>query len=317
MSPKTVPRKRKPRSKVAAQSSRGLSPSEVAVPGADVAELTGQIAADGGAVLAAYRDPLGGHSVVLASLPIDKVGPTPYQRDISDAHVKKLASAMGRVDRFLDPIIAIRKDGKYWTPNGNHRLGASKRLGAKAVVALVLPEEQVAFHILALNTEKAHNLRERAMEVMRMYRDLLPITEGTEASLEAMFEEPSFITLGFAYEARPRFAGGAYAAVLKRVDTFLDEPLQEALGIRQARAEQLLALDERVAKIVDQLKARGMESPYLRPFVVSRINNLRFRKTMPELEVALDEMIAAADKFNLDRIKKEDLSRASGPAEDE
>jgi ParB family chromosome partitioning protein len=312
-----VQRKRKPRRKAVTQGTRGLSPLEVGNASPEGEALAQAIRADGGAALATYRDPLGGHAVVLASLPIDKVEPTPYQRDLSQAHVKRLATAMERVDRYLDPLIAVRKDGRYWTPNGNHRLGASRLLGAKAVVALVLPEEDVAFHILALNTEKAHNLRERALEVVRMYHDLLPITEGTEASLEALFEEPSFITLGLAYEARPRFSGGAYQSVLKRVDTFLDEDLALALSVRQARADLLLALDEKVTRAVDALKARGLESPYLRAYVVARINNLRFRKTVPEFEPALEEMIAAAERFDPTRIRREDLSRASGPPEEE
>src|SRR5687767_89666 len=147
MAPKTVPRTRRPRRKKAAAGSRGLSAADVSQQLPEGQALAEQIRADGGAPLAVYRDPLGGHPVVLASLPLDKVEPTPYQRDVSPAHVKKLASAMERVDRFLDPLIAVRQEGRYWTPNGNHRLNAAKLLGAQAVVALVLPDPDVAFQI--------------------------------------------------------------------------------------------------------------------------------------------------------------------------
>src|SRR3989449_3651500 len=123
------------------------------------------IAADGGTVLGAYRDPLGGNWQILAALPLDRVEPTPYQRDLSEAHVARLAAAIDKLDRFLDPVIAVRAaDGKYWTPNGYHRLGALRQLGARSIVALVVPEPSVAHRILALNTEKAHNLREKALE---------------------------------------------------------------------------------------------------------------------------------------------------------
>src|SRR5579871_4915498 len=70
--------------------------------------LADQVLADGGQVLAAYKEPLGGHVQLFAALPIDRVEPTPYQRDVSDAHVRKLTLAMDRTRRYLDPIIAVR-----------------------------------------------------------------------------------------------------------------------------------------------------------------------------------------------------------------
>ena len=76
------------------------------------------------------------------------------------------------LQRFLDPIIVVRHDDRYWTPNGNHRLQAMRRLGAKAIVALLIPDAQIAYQILALNTEKAHNLREKSLETIRMARAL-------------------------------------------------------------------------------------------------------------------------------------------------
>jgi len=88
---------RKRRKKVE-PSSRGLSASDVgAQMPADGQALADAVRSDGGSALAIYREPLGGHTVVLASLPVDKVEPTPYQRDLSEPHVKRLANAMERV----------------------------------------------------------------------------------------------------------------------------------------------------------------------------------------------------------------------------
>src|SRR5678816_1444479 len=126
---------------------------------------------------------LGATELALATLPVDKVVPTPFQRDISDAHVRRLTQAMDKTKRFLDPIIAVREqtgDAAYWTPNGYHRLTALKELGAKTVLALLVPERPVAYQILALNIEKAHNLREKAIGVRRMYVDPAPISDGDE-----------------------------------------------------------------------------------------------------------------------------------------
>ncbi|WP_224369316.1 ParB/RepB/Spo0J family partition protein [Hyalangium versicolor] len=308
---------RKPRRKKVEPRSKGLSAAEVASEAAaQPTELIQGIQEDGGQVLSVYRDPLGSHTVVFAALPIDKVEPTPYQRDLSEPHVKRLVSAMERLDRFLDPVIAVRKDGKYWTPNGNHRLNASRMLGAKAIVALVLPEEDVAYQILALNTEKAHNLKERSLEVIRMHRGLTGSRAGREADFANLFEEPSFITLGAAYEKRPRFAAGAYNPVVKRAESFLDLPMAEALKVREARADKLLELDDAVTRVVTSLKDKGFQSPYLKNFVVARINFLRFKKddSPIDFDSTVGKMLASAQKFNVDKVNKDDITRMGGGA---
>ena len=249
-------------------SSTGLAAGElqaVAPPGA-VAELHQQIETDGGRVLSVYREPYGGQWLVLAALPIELVEPTPYQRNISDTHVRKLEGVICKIGRFLDPIITVRiaksdHAAKYWTPNGNHRLSAMRTLGAKSIIAIVVPEPSAAYQILALNTEKAHNLREKALEVIRMYRELVQLDQVTEETYALEFEEPALITLGLCYEERPRFSGGAYHPVLKRVDEFLQKPLRAALSIRQQRAQTALALDDLIVKQVEALKAKGLTSP--------------------------------------------------------
>jgi len=309
------PRKRKKKSAEAA--SRGLAATELSQgdPEPRVLALRDAVVSDGGSPLALFRDPLGGHWQLLAALPIDKVEPTPFQRDLSDAHVGRLASVVDALGRFLDPIIAVRtEEGRYWTPNGNHRLTAMRRLGARSIVALVLPETEVAYKILALNTEKAHNLREKALEVIRMARDLAGRGDAApERQYSLEFEEPAFLTLGVCYEKNGRFAGGAYHPVLKRVDEFLPEPLGRALAVREARAARLLELEEAVAAAIAGLKERGFESPYLRAFVVARINPLRFHKgEPPSFDATLEKMIGSARKFKPESVKAEQVARAAG-----
>ena len=228
-------------------------------------------------MLAVYREPFGGTPAVLAALPIDRVEPTPYQRDPSEPHVKRLMTVIETLARFLDPIITVRRDNSYWTPNGNHRLQAMRKLGAQSVIALVIPDPDVAFKILALNTEKAHNLKEKSLETIRMLRALADErAASTEREFVFEFDQPSFLTLGAAYEERPRLSGGAYNPVLRRIDEFLDERLPRALKERTRRAGLLLSIDDQVTAIVDKLKKRGLTSPYLRPFVIARINPIRF-----------------------------------------
>ncbi|MDP2274477.1 MAG: ParB N-terminal domain-containing protein [Archangium sp.] len=299
------------RKKVEAKS-KGLGAKEMSA-SLDGLELARLIESDGGTIVGSYKEPLGGKHVVIAALPIDKVEPTPYQRDRSEAHVKKLANAMERVGRFLDPIIAVRKDGQYWTPNGNHRLGAAKLLGLKSIVALVIPEEDVAFQILALNTEKAHNLKERSLEVIRMLRGLVGAKAGNESDYIGFFEEPHFITFGAAYEKRPRFSAGAYTSVVKRLEGFLDEPVDEALASREARADHLLKWDDEVVRVVEALKARGLQSPYLKNYVVARVNFLRFKKDGEfEFDETIQKMIDATRKIDPSKVNKDDLAKMGG-----
>jgi ParB family chromosome partitioning protein len=312
-------RKKPVRRKKAAPSSVGLTTAETAaVRSPDLDPLRAQVDRDGGAVLGAYNDPFGGKGLLLVALPVDRVEPTPYQRDPSDAHVKRLMAVVEKIGLFLDPIIAVRHDDRYWTPNGNHRLQALRKLGVRTIVALLVPDPAVAFKILALNTEKAHNLREKSLETIRMARALADTSGDAEETFAFEFEQPPFLTLGAAYEDRPRLSGGAYQSILRRVDAFLDLPMPKALKERERRAKKILKLDDHVGAAVEKLKAKGLTSPYLRPFVVSRVNYTRFSKaTSFDYDEALDKIIASAQKFNIDKVRQEDVVRTGGGGGDE
>jgi len=315
------PKKRAKRARKAVEP-RGLTPRQVAAgdPPRAVEQLSEAIIEDGGTVLGAYREPLGAQWQLLAALPIDQVAPTPYQRDLSETHVARLAEAIDRLGRFMDPVIAVRHaPGVYWTPNGNHRLGAMRQLGAKALVALVVPEPEVAHRILVLNTEKAHNVRERAWEVIRLAEALAELDDRAEKSYQTEFEEPALLTLGCCYQLNGRFSGGAYHPVLKRCEAFLATRLSTALATRRERAERLIELDAAVVEAVNGLKARGFESPYLKAFVLARINPLRFtlkRGQKADFDDTVTKMLNSAKKFDAGKIKADQVARAGGAAEE-
>jgi ParB family transcriptional regulator, chromosome partitioning protein len=311
-----MPTKRKPRRKKAEPRSVGLAARDTrAAQTNEIAELRDAVDADGGAVVGEYREPFGGTSLLLVTLPIEQVEPTPYQRDASAPHVKRLMNVIEKIGRFLDPIIAVRHEGKYWTPNGNHRLQAMKQLGAKSVTALLIPDAEVAYKILALNTEKAHNLREKSMEVIRMARAMASDAgrrmKESDGAFE--FEEPSLLTLGLCYEERGRLSGSAYQSILRRIDSFSDEPIGKALEARRRRADKVLALDDAVSAVVAKLKERGLTSPYLKPFVVARVNPIRFSKSTEfDFDEVIDKALASAKKFNVEKVKPDDVARTGG-----
>jgi ParB family chromosome partitioning protein len=310
---------KKPRkSRKKAPEPRGLTPGQVteASPPAAVERLTRAIEADGGSVIGTYREPLGSEWQAVAALPVEQVEPTPYQRDLSESHVARLSDAIHRLGRYMDPIIAVRTgDGKYWTPNGNHRLASMRALGARTIIAIVVPDLEVAHRILVLNTEKAHNVRERALEVIRLAAALSELDDRPEKAYETEFEEPSLLTLGCCYLKNGRFSGGAYHPVLKRVETFMTAKLSSAMAIRRKRAEQLLELDAAVVEAMNGLKARGFESPYLRPFVLARVNPLRFtlkRGQKADFDETIAKMLAGARKFDAGKVKADQVARAGG-----
>ena len=309
-------KKRAPRRKKAAAGSTGLTVSETrTVDAALLGDLPRAVEDDGGAVLGSYRDPFGGTAVLIVSLPIDRVEPTPYQRDPSDTHIKKLMTVIEKVGRFLDPLVLIRQDDGYWTPNGNHRLQAMKKLGAQTIIGLLVTEPEVAFKILALNTEKAHNVKEKSLETIRMARALAARKDTQETDFSFEFEQSQFLTLGAAYEQRKSLSGGAYTSVLRRIDDFLEEPMARALKERERRGNKILALDDAVAKVVEALKAKGLTSPYLKAFVVARVNPIRFSKaTEFDFDEVIDKMAASAKKFNVEKIRQEDVAKAGGGA---
>ncbi|MBA3542356.1 MAG: chromosome partitioning protein ParB [Deltaproteobacteria bacterium] len=312
---KAAPRKRKVKAEAG---SVGLSAEECAdgAPTSEMIALTAKVVQAGGVVLSAYREPLGGHWVALSALPIDKVKPTPYQRELSKAHADRLATVIPKVGRFLDPVIAVPDGDSFITPNGMHRLTAMTTLGAKTIIALVMPEPEIAFRILALNTEKAHNLKDKALEVIRMVRAMAEADpKRSEAEVAFELEQPSFITIGICYEKNARFSGGAYNSVVSKCESFSTEPMARTLATREAHADKLLELDELVGQAVVRLKEAGWTSGYLKPIVVARINPLRFAKLgkddRADFDKTIDKMIEGAAKFDASKIKAADIALAA------
>ena len=283
-------------------------------PPAAVAALARQVEEDGGQTLAVYREPVGDHWQIFCLLPREKVEPTPYQRDLSPTHAKRLLEVVKKIDRFVDPIVAVSpQPGLYWTPNGHHRLTALAKLKTETAPAILIPDPEVAFQILALNTEKAHNLKEKSLEVIRMYRGLAEQQPRKgEEDFTFQFEAPHFITLGVIYEENRRFAGGAFAPILKRVDKFLSGTFGKTLPVREERAAQVKAADEALGKVVAALRKRGLNHPYVKNYVLARTTPLnRQRKTVPSFDQAFSKLIENVESFDIAAVKYDEIRRAA------
>jgi ParB family chromosome partitioning protein len=307
---------------------RGLQGSEIQLDlqAPDIVPLASLVETAGGVLVGAYREPFSGRPILMAALPLKAVSPTPFQRDLSPTHTKRLAQKIEESGSFLDPLIVVRgQDDRFWTPNGYHRLAAAKILGLQQVMALVSPDADLAFKILALNTEKAHNLRDRSLEVIRMARELAARKpRAKESGYVAEFEAPELLTLGVVYEQNKRFAGGAYRPFLKKVDRFNERGLAASLRQRGDQAARLLEIEKQVKRIIEGLQQRGFKSPYLRNYVVARLNPVRFHRLkkgddkppMP-LNAALIRMARAAKTFDLGSVKMNDLALVAAVASDD
>jgi ParB family chromosome partitioning protein len=277
-------------------------------------DLAARVQDDGGHVLAMYREPVGDHWQIFCLLPLAKVEPSPYQRDLSPTHVKRLTEAVKKLDRFVDPVVALSpRPGVYWTPNGNHRRTVLTKLKAEYLPAILVVEPEVGYQILPLNTEKAHNLKEKSLEVIRMYRGL--VTEqptSTEEDWAFQFESAHFITLGLLYEGNKRFAGGAFAPILRRVDKFLKGPLRKGLEEREERAALVRAVDEALAVVVARIKKRGINHPYVKNYVLARTTPLtRARKTLPSFEQTFRKLRESLADFDVGKVRYEDIQRSA------
>jgi ParB family chromosome partitioning protein len=283
-------------------------------PSKDVQELAAQVERDGGHALALYQEPVGDHWQIFCLLPMAKVEPSPYQRDLSPTHVKRLKEAVEKLDRFIDPVVVVSpRPGVYWTPNGNHRRTALQKLKAEVVPAILVVEPEVGYQILPLNTEKAHNLKEKSLEVIRMYRALAE--EHPTASEEAwafQFESAHFITLGLLYETNKRFAGGAFAPLLRRVDKFLRTTLRAGLGEREERAGLVRTSDETLTAVVAKVKKRGINHPYVKNYLLARTTPLtRARKTLPSFEQTFRKLRENLEAFDVSKVRYDDIQRSA------
>src|SRR2546425_4247318 len=172
MPPKTAA-KRKRASRKAKPKTKGLEALDckLEISAEPLREVVTRVQKQGGAIVGSCRDPLGGSPLAIAVLPVDSIEPTPFQRDLSEAHHKKLAGVIEKTGTYLDPIISVpAPNGGFWTPNGRHRLEAMRRLGAKTITTLNPPHTQLAWEILGFNNQKTHKFKERSLEGGRLYR---------------------------------------------------------------------------------------------------------------------------------------------------
>jgi ParB family chromosome partitioning protein len=273
------------------------------------AEQIEEIKNDGVKILSVYQEPYKGQFQIFALIPIEMIKAAPFQRNLSEPHVRKLAEAITRAGRYLDPIIVVRnKKGEYWTPNGHHRKEAAQVLGIKELPVILLLEEDAGRYVLAMNVEKAHTVKDKSLEVIKLYEELLnEKPEELENEFAAIFESGAYATMGLLYREKEKFSGSAYENLLKKIDNFFEEPISKAYKLRQDRAKLLYEVDAYVEEKVNELKERGITHPFLKAAVVSSANPIKRRKL---IEASYEEILEKL-KDNLLKVSEEKISKES------
>jgi len=135
---------------------------------------------------------------------------------------------------------------------------------------------------------------------------------STEDDWALQFESAHFITLGLLYETNKRFAGGAFAPILRRVDKFLKGSLRKGLEERTERAELVRATDEVLAQTVAKVKKRGINHPYVKNYLLARTTPLtRARKTLPSFEQTFKKLREALEDFDVSKVRYDEIQRSA------
>ena len=150
-------------------------------------------------VLAEYTEPVKGLNLKFVIVPMDSIRVPPFQRDLSELLVKRLFLSMEKLG-FLHPILVYKEEensDEVFVIDGQHRVEAAKMLNVKELPAILIPKE-LALNIMEFNTEKPPNIREKASQAYRLYREFLKEQpQMEEIELSFYIEEPSYITVGF------------------------------------------------------------------------------------------------------------------------
>ena len=95
-------------------------------------------------------------------------------------------------------------------------------------------------------------------------------------------------------------------------------PIGQAIAEHDKLAALTLEVEEKVSAAIAKLKEKGLVSPYLRSFVVARINPLRWiQGEIPPAEKVLTQMRDRAAKFDASKVKQDDLAKMGGGVPDE
>jgi len=245
-------------------------------------------------IVARINEPLHGYAQEIALIPVSRLKVIEVQRKPSAPHVKRLKSSIKKIG-FTIPLIVVRRGEDNIIIDGQHRFLAAKELGIKELPAIIIPEKY-AHNLMELNVEKQMSLRERAyvaLNVYRMYLNENPSMKEDDGRIMDSIEYAYYVTLGVAYEKKPRVSGSPYEPLLKKVDGFLSKLLKDAFVERERRAGIIIETDDLTRDVVKKVKELGVEHEFLYNEVVSFCNPMKRKKKVSQ---SFDNIFSALQK---------------------
>ena len=258
-----------------------------------------------------FKDPHRRQTLVLKTLPVDRLEVVGHQRKARPAHVEHLVASIERIG-FIVPLIAVEEKGggkaAYLVIDGQHRLQAAREVGVKSLPVLVVPP-RLASRMMNLNVEKDLNIREKAVVSLGIYRSFLdsqPDLKENDEEVEDSIEKAYYVTLGLAYEKPGRLAGSAFEPLLKKCDFFLRRTIENAYGAREERAGRVMEANSLVKDVIDKAKEMGAFHQYFQYQLISAIDPFKRKRGRQNFDELFDKAIAKLHKLNddPDRIRR-------------
>src|SRR5919106_4577531 len=243
-----------------------------------------------------FEDPHKGHELALATVETDRLEVITHQRKPSPSHIKHVAASIERLG-FVVPLVVVRqeRDGeeRYVVIDGQHRLLAAQEVGIKELPVVVVPVE-LSERMLNLNIEKDPNIREKSSVALSVYRSLVEAKSDVQEDddqIRDAIEAIHYVTLGLGYEKATRLAGSSFESILKRCDDFLEDPLREAMQVREQRSHRLAEANELVHSIVEKIRETAEVGPYVNAQVVSYVNPFKRKGAELSFDEAFEKVI--------------------------
>jgi len=258
-----------------------------------------------------FKDPHKRQTLVLKTLPTDRLDVVEHQRKARPAHVEHLVASIEKIG-FIVPLVAVetKDNGKqrYVVIDGQHRLQAAREVGVKNLPVLVVPS-RLAPRMMNLNVEKDLNIREKAVVSLGIYRSFLesqPQLKENDPEVEDSIERAYYVTLGLAYEKPGRLAGSAFEPLLRKCDFFLRRTIENASEVRDERAERVVEASSLVKDVIAKAKEIGAFHQYFQYQLISNIDPFKRKRGRQNFDELFDKAIAKLHKINDDpsRIRK-------------
>lgn len=249
-----------------------------------------------------FKDPHKRQTIVLKTLPIDRLEVVEHQRKARPAHVANLMASIEKIG-FIVPIVAVEADqGRHVVIDGQHRLQAAEDAGVRKVPVLVVPA-RLAPRMMNLNVEKDLNIREKAVVALGIYRGFLerqPDMKENDEEIEDSIERAYYVTLGLAYEGPGRLAGSAFEPLLKKCDFFMRRTIENAFPAREERAARVLDTNTLVKEVIDKAKEIGAFHQYFQYQLISHIDPFKRKRGRQNFDELFDKATAKLEKLTED-----------------